>query len=113
MDLFLEEIFEGLAGVERTGRRDFRSDGSLGGLLVGSGSRVLLDGHAKFVKLAGVLAVFGGDALGNGLHALELCSGIEITALFAAVQFGVALGTGPVGIEAGCEDGATVRTASA
>ena len=102
-----------MAGVKRAGRRDFRSDSSLGGLLVGSGSGVFLDGHAKFVKLAGVLAVFGCDALRNGLHALELCAGIEIAALFAAVQFGVALGTGPIGIEAGREDGAAVRTASA
>jgi len=81
--------------------------------LVGRGSGVLLDGHAKFIKLAGVLAVFGSDSFGDRLHTFELRAGVEIAALFAAVQFGLALGTGSVGIEAGSENGTAGRTTRA
>src|SRR5262249_54454943 len=103
----------GLAGVERAGRRELRSGSGLRRLLVGSGSGVLFDGHAKFVKLAAVFAVFGRDPLGHRLHALKFGAGIEIAALFAAVQFGIALGTGAAGIEARSEDRAAVGAARA
>jgi len=108
--LFLEEVFEGLAGVARARRR--RSDGA-GGLRVGSGRGVFLDGHAKFVEGAGVLGVFGGDARANWLRALELCAGIEKAALLAAVEFELALGTLAVRIETRGEDSAAIGTAGA
>jgi len=111
--LLLKEIFEGLAGVERAGRREFRSGSGLRRLLVRSGGGVLFDGHAKFVKLAAVFAVFGRDPLGHRLHAFKLGAGIEIAALFAAVQFGIALGAGAAGIEARSENRAAVGAARA
>jgi len=83
----------------------------LGGLLVGSGSSVLLDGHAKFVELAGILPVFRSNAFWDRLHALELGAGIEIAALFTAVQFGVALWASAVRIESWGEDRTAVGTA--
>ena len=52
------------------------------------------DGDAGAEELAFVLLVLGGDALGNRLGALEGGGRIEESALFAAVEFGGALGTG-------------------
>ena len=62
---------------------------------------VFFDGHAEFVKGAGVLGVLGRDAFRDGLGALELRAGIEKAALFAAMQFELALGTRAIGIEPG------------
>src|SRR5207248_11654294 len=87
--------------------------GGLGGLLIGSRSGVLFHGHAKFVELAGVLAVLGSDAFGNGLHALKLGAGIKKAALLTAVQLGIAFRTGTVGIETGSENRAAVGAARA
>jgi hypothetical protein len=111
--LLFEEIFESLARVERTRGRRFRHGGLLRGLRISGGCGVFFDGHAKFVKGAGVLRVFGGDALGDGLRAFELRAGVEEAALLAAVKLETALGALAVGIETGSEDGAAVRTAGA
>jgi len=114
MELLFEEVFEGLAGIERTTGSRFRGGCSdLGGLLIRSGSSVLFDGGAKFVELAVVLAILGRDAFRDGLRALKLRTGIEEAALLAAVQFGVALGAGAGGIEAGSQHGAAIGAARA
>jgi len=112
-ELFLEKILEGLAGIIGA-RRGWRGGGRyLRGLGVGSGGGVFFNGHAEFVELAVVLGVLGGDALGDGLSALELGAGIEEAALLTTVKFKLALGTLTVRIEAGGEDSATVGTSAA
>ena len=111
-ELFFEKVFEGLAGIGRTARSWLgKCGGDLRGLLIGSGCGVLFDGHAEFVELAGVLAVFGGDALGDGLRTFKLRAGIEEAALLAAVKLGVALGAGAGGVESGDEDRAAIGAA--
>src|SRR5260370_893884 len=82
-------------------------------LRVGSWRGIFLDGHAEFVEGAGVLCVLRRDALLDRLGAFELRARIEEAALFATVQFGLALGTRPVGIEPRSKHGAAIRTASA
>ena len=112
--LLLEEILEGLASVWRTAGNGFRKRcGDLRGLLIGSRRGVLFDGGAEFVKLAIVFAILGSDALRDGLRTFKLRAGIEKTALFAAMKFGVALGTGARGIEAGSENRAAIGAAGA
>jgi hypothetical protein len=106
--LLFEEVFEGLARIIRARRW---SRWSPGGLCVGSGCGVFLDGHAKFVELAMVLGVFGRDALFNRLRALELGAGVEEAALLATMQLKLALGAPAVGIKAGGEDSAAIGTA--
>jgi hypothetical protein len=110
--LLLEQVFEGLAGVAGARRRGRRRAGTCG-LCIGSGRGVFLDGHAEFVERAIVLGVFGRDALFNRLRAFELRARIEKAALLAAMQFELALGALPVGIEAGSQDGAAIGTARA
>ena len=98
-----------MAGVKRSAGSWLRkSGGNLRGLLVRSGSGVFLDGGAEFVEFTVVLAVFGSDAFGNRLCPFKLRTGIEETALFAAVQFRVALGAGATGVEARGEDSSTI-----
>jgi len=111
--LFLEQIFEGLAGVKRARRHSFRNRGCLCGLLIGSWSGVLLHGHAKFIELAAVLAILGSDAFGNGLHAFKLGAGIEEATLLAAVQFGITFGAGAIGIETGGENRSAIGATGA
>jgi len=82
-------------------------------LSVRSWRGVFFDGHAEFVKGAGVLGVLGRDALRDGLSALELRAGIEKAALFAAVQFELALGACAIGIESRSEDGSAIGAAGA
>jgi len=77
-------------------------------LRIGGGSRVLFNGGAEFVKSAGVLAVFGGDAFGNRLNAFKLSGRIKETALLAAVKFELAFGAGTIGIKARGEDGSAI-----
>ena len=76
-----------------------RSSG-LGLLSIGSWRRIFFNRHSKFVELAVVFRVLWRDALGDRLGALELRPTIEEPALFAGMQFELALGTLPVGIEA-------------
>jgi len=112
--LFFEEIFESLSGVGRTAGYGLRkSGGDLRGLLIRRGSGVFFDGGAELVELAVVFAVLGSDAFENGLRTLKLRAGIEEAALFAAMKFGIALGTSAAGIEAGREDGTTIGATSA
>jgi len=85
----------------------------LRGLLVRSGGGVLLDGGAKFIKFAIILAVFGSDAFRDRLRAFKLRAGIEKAALFAAMKFGVALGAGAFGVETRGEDRAAIGAAGA
>jgi hypothetical protein len=112
-ELFLEKVLEGLAGIVGSRRGSNGGGRHLSGLGVGSGSGVLFDGHAKLIKLAVVLCVFGSDAFGDGLRALKLGPGIEESTLLAAVKLELALGTLAVGVEAGGEDGAAVGTSAA
>lgn len=112
--LLLKKIFEGLARVGRTARSRLRqSSGDLRGLLIGSWRGVFFNGHAEFVKLAAILAVFRSDPLGDRLSAFKLRPGIEETALFAAVELGIAFGASAVGIEAGDQDRSAIGTAGA
>ena len=112
--LFFEEVFEGLASIKRTTGSRFRNGGGdLRGLLIGGGSGVFFDGCAEFIKLAIIFAVFGSDAFWNRLRAFKLRAGIEEAALFAAVEFGIALGTGALGIEAGSENGSAIGATGA
>ena len=80
-------------------------------LLIRRGSGVLLNGGAEFVELAIVLSVFWSDAFGNRLRTFKLRAGIKEAALFAAVEFGVALGAGAAGVEAGSQDRSTIGAA--
>src|SRR5215831_5027750 len=106
--LLLEEVFESLAGV--TGTRRSGCAGT-GGLRVRCRRGVLFDGHPKFVELAMVLGVFGGDAFLNRLRAFELRAGVEEAALLATMQFELALGALAIGIETRGEDSAAIGTA--
>ena len=112
-ELFLEKILESLAGIIGAWRGRTGCSRYLRGLGVRSGGSVFFNGHAEFVELAVVLGVLGGDALGDGLSALELGAGIEEAALLTTVKFKLALGTLTVRIEAGGEDSATVGTSAA
>jgi hypothetical protein len=111
--LLFEEILEGLARVERARGRGFRGCCCLRGLRIAGGCGVFFNGHAKFVERARVFGIFGRDALGDGLRTFELRAAIEEAALLAAVKLEIALGALAVGIEAGSEDGAAIRTARA
>jgi hypothetical protein len=104
--LLLEEVLEGLAGVV-VARGRWRGGGRTL-LRVGGGGGIFLYGGAKFVELAGVLGVFGSDAVGDGLGALKLRAAIEEAALLATVQLEGALGTLRVGVKAAAEHGAAV-----
>ena len=113
VQLLFEEVFEGLTGV-RVAPGCGRGRGTRGcRLSIRRWRGVFFDGHAEFVEGAGVLGVFGGDALLDRLGAFELRARIEKAALFAAMQFGLALGTRPVGIESRSEDGAAIGAARA
>ena len=70
-----------------------------GGWRGSDGSGVLFDGHAQLEKGALVLGVLFHDGLGNRLGALELRAGIEIHALFAAVNLVAATRAGAIRIE--------------
>jgi hypothetical protein len=112
-ELFLEEVFEGLAGV-RVAWGSSWGRGTRGGRLsIGSWRGIFFDGHAKFVEGASVLGIFGRDAFLNGLRAFKLRAGIEKAALFAAVQFELTLGTCAIGIEPRGQDGAAIGTSRA
>ncbi len=92
-------------------RRPVRRRGTRGvRLSVGSRRGIFFDGHAKFVEGTRILRVLGGDALRDRLGTLELRAGIEEAALFAAMQFSLALGTRAVGIESGSKDRAAIGT---
>ena len=77
LDLLLEQIIEGCAGV-----------GGLGG---GGRGGFFFGGDTNRVERAVVLHIFARDAFGNGLHALETLGGIEVGALLAGMQFETAL----------------------
>jgi len=110
--LLLEKVFEGLARVGWTAGGWLRKGGGdLRGLLIGGGRGVLFDGGAEFVELAIVLAIFWSDAFGDRLGTFKLRAGIEEAALFAAMEFGIALGAGAAGVEAGSENGAAIGAA--
>ena len=111
--LLFEKVLEGLAGVGVTRRPVGRRGTRRVWLRVRGWRGIFFDGHAKFVEGAGVLGVLGRDALLDGLGTLELRAGVEKAALFAAVQFGLALGTRPVGIKSRSEDGSAIGAARA
>src|SRR5580700_2050499 len=105
--LLLEEILEGLARVVGTPR----SGSNRGSYSVVHQGRIFFDGHAEFEKRAIVFRVFFGDALGDRLRAFKLLAGIEVNALFAAVQLGVATRTLTIRIEARHQHRAATGTA--
>jgi hypothetical protein len=76
--LLFEQVFERLAGIV--------------GAQAGGRGGLFFAGHADFEEGAIVAGIFFGDALFDGLHALEAAAGIEIHALLARVQFEAALG---------------------
>ena len=82
-------------------------------LLVGRGGGIFFDGGTEFVELAIVLAVFWSDAFGNRLRTFKLRAGIKEAALFAAVEFGVALRAGALGIKTRSKDCAAIGAAGA
>jgi hypothetical protein len=98
-ELLLEKIVESLACTALAWRRSWRGAGSRR-LCVGSRRRIFFYRGAKFVKFAVVFPIFRRDAFRNRLRAFKLRAGIEIAALFAAVQFQLALGARSVRIEA-------------
>ena len=112
-ELLFEEVLEGLAGVAVPWRRRRAAVGAGLLLRVGGWRGVLLHRGAKFVKGAVVACVLGGNALWNRLRALELRAGVEETALFAAVELEIALGTLAVGVEAVAEHRAAIGAACA
>ena len=77
--LLFEQVFERLAGIV--------------GAQAGGRGGLFFAGHADFEEGAIVAGIFFGDALFDGLHALEAAAGIEIHALLARMQFEAALGT--------------------
>lgn len=107
-ELFLEKIVECFAGVVRTNGRETPRRGCRRSAHSG-GSRILLDCGAKRIESAIVSSVLLGDALRYRAGALELSSGIEVSALFAAVQFETATGALAAGIETWLQDGAAIR----
>ena len=111
--LLLEQVLELLAGV--VGTRVGRWCRAIGRrwLRVRRGRGVFLDGCAEFVEFATVLDVFRRDALEDWLHTFKLGAGIEKAALLAGMQLETALGTLTVRVEAGREDDAAIRAASA
>ena len=111
--LFLEEVFESLASVGVARRAGRGCGASSVRLSVRGRSRILLDGHAEFVEGASVLGIFGRNAFLDRLSTFELRAGVEETALFAAVQFSLALGTRAIGIKAWGEDGTAIGAAGA
>src|SRR5579859_3002684 len=112
--LLFKEVFERLPGVGRAaGSWLGKSGGDLRRLLIGRWRGVLLNGHAEFVEFAGVLAILGSDALGDGLRTFKLRAGIEEAALLAAMELGIALGAGAGGVEAGDQDRAAIGAAGA
>jgi hypothetical protein len=114
VELFFEEVFEGLAGVVVTRRGCGQASTRRRSLLsVGRGRGVFFYRGAELIELAVVAGVFGSDALGNGLRAFELGGGIEEAALLTTMKLEAALGTFAVGIEAGVQDGAAVGAARA
>src|SRR5437763_11687313 len=89
----LEELVErvarvvGVAGSGRSGA-DGRG-GRRGGRAIGAFAR---DGYPGSKQRALVGLILDGDAHRDGLHALEACGWLEMRALLAAMELGVALG---------------------
>ncbi len=110
--LLLEKILESLACIVGA-RRSLRSGSDLGGLSVRGRRGVFFNGHTEFVELAIILGVFRGDPLGDGLGTFELGAGIEEAALFATVQFELALGTFAVGVETRSQNSTAIGAAAA
>jgi hypothetical protein len=110
--LFLEEVLKRLPGVQRA-RWGYWRGGNVVGLRVGGRSGVFFHRGSEGIKRAIVFYIFGSDALRDGLRALEAHAGIEEAALFAAVQFKLALGASPFGVEAGRQHCAAIRAARA
>src|ERR1700684_17914 len=105
--LLLEKILESLARVVGTPRSS--SNRSSYGVIYRRG--IFFHGHAEFKKRAIVFCIFFRDALEDGLRAFKLLAGIEVNALFAAMQFGVAAGTLTIRIEARHQHRAAAGTA--
>lgn len=102
---FLEEIVEGVAGVlDLAGYVRSGVDGGGFGVRGGDGGGgVPSDGDAGGEEGTLVRFVFIGDALGDGLEALETGGGVHVAALGAAVEERGALGAGLEKIETGGE----------
>ena len=75
--------------------------------------RIFLHCSAKLVERALVFRVFRRNTRGYRLRAFELRARVEEPALFATVQFKIALRTFPVRIESGRQHRAAIRAARA
>src|SRR5205823_4129217 len=82
-------------------------------LSVGRWRGIFFNGHAEFVKGAGIFCILGRDAFLDGLRTFELRAGIEVAALFATMQFELALGAGAIGIEPWGQHSAAIGTTRA
>jgi hypothetical protein len=107
--LLLEQILEGLPRVIMARCRNCSRDLRLLG--VGSWRGIFFNRHSKLVELAVIFRVLGRDALGDRLGALELRSTVEEPALFAGMQFELALGALSVGVEPRRQNRSAIGTA--
>ena len=95
--LLLEEVFERSARIVRAGRARWCRRGWV--LRIIHRRRILFNRHSKFKKRAVILRILLRNPLRNGLCAFELPSRIEMHALFAAVQCGLAFRAFSVHVE--------------
>lgn len=110
--LLLEKIVECLPRIAVARRRSGRGTGS-GGLCVRSRCRVFFHRGAEFVKFAVVLPVLWRNAFRDRLRAFKLRAGIEVAALFAAVQFQLAFRARSIRIETRRQHRTAIRAARA
>lgn len=106
--LLLEEVLESFAGIVWPAGGNRRRSGIA---RIVDWRSIFLDRHAKFKKCAVVFSIFPRNPLRNGLRAFELCSRVKMYALFAGVQFQLALGALAILIEARSQDRSAIRTA--
>jgi hypothetical protein len=110
MDLFLEEIFERLPGIEGAPRGG-RFHRNLGRLHVRSGGRVFFYRGPELVERTFILCILGRNPGRNRLGALELRSRVKKSALLATVQLKIAFRAFARRIETRHQHRATIRTA--
>ncbi len=107
--LLLKQILKRLPRIHRPSlcRGFYRY---LSRLHVGCRRSVFFYRRAKLIKFAVVFRVFRGHSGGNGLRTFKLHSAIEEPALFAAMQFKIALWAFPVRVKSCHQHRSAVRT---
>ena len=104
--LLFEKIVKGVSRIRRIGRRGVAVSASgIAGFTLYRRTR-----HEEFALIT---QVFFGYALGNRLGAFKTCAGIEMPAVLAAVEVGLALRAAAfvVDFDGGRNHGAAQRTA--